>query len=54
MNEQSFIHPTQCLSVDEITLILSHRRLGVASEDEVIQCIGVWFGGIVQVFSSDH
>jgi len=35
--------------VDELALILSHRKLGVASEDEVIDCIAVWFGGILFV-----
>lgn len=35
------------LSIDEISLILSHRKLGVATEDEVIDFIAVWLGSII-------
>ena len=49
ISEESLAHPIQNLTVDELALILSHRKLGVASEDEVIDCIAVWFGGILFV-----
>lgn len=39
-------HPVQNLTVEELALVLSHRKLGVASEDEVIDCVAVWLAGI--------
>jgi len=39
--------PQRMLSIDEISLILSHRKLGVATEDEVIDFIAVWLGSII-------
>jgi hypothetical protein len=35
------------LSIDEISLILSHRKLGVTTEDEVIDFVAVWLGSII-------
>ena len=35
------------LSIDDISLILSHRKLGVATEDEVIDFVTVWLGSII-------
>lgn len=49
MSEETLAHPVQHLTVDELALVLSHRKLGVASEDEVIDCVAVWFGGILFV-----
>ena len=41
----SIRHDVQVLSVEELALILSHRRLGVSSEDEVIDFLTIWLGG---------
>lgn len=49
LTEENLAHPVQSLTVEELALILSHRKLGVASEDEVIDGVAVWFAGIVQV-----
>ena len=49
LTEETLAHPVQSLTVEELALILSHRKLGVASEDEVIDGVAVWFGGIIHI-----
>ena len=49
LTEENLAHPIQSLTVEELALILSHRKLGVASEDEVIDGVAVWLGAITYV-----
>ena len=35
------------LTVADLSMLLAHRKLGASSEDEVINCLAVWLGGIV-------
>ena len=32
----------QMLTVEELSLFLSHRKIAVASEDEVVSCVMAW------------
>ena len=44
-------NPLQKLTPDEFCLILSHRRLGVSSEDQVIDSLAIWLGSPVKDFN---
>ena len=35
------------MTVADLSMLLAHRKLGASSEDEVINCLAVWLGGIV-------
>lgn len=43
-------NPVLKLSADDLSKILAHRKLGVSSEDEVINCLAVWLGGFSRDF----
>jgi len=42
------------LMVDDLILILSHRKVNVASEDEVIDCLMTWFEPNIYSLSDEN
>ena len=42
------------LTTDDLSLILSHRKINVASEDEVIDALLTWFSHNIKSISDDQ
>ena len=44
----------QMLTVEELSLFLSHRKIAVASEDEVVSCVMAWLSNNIHQLTNEE